>query len=177
MEAIRAEQEAAKKGREKRAAARQSDIEKLDELRKEAQTTARDAEIVSRINSACDWKLDRHGEPVEVKDTAANAELIFGNDPNIDGAIGFDEFQQADVILKKLPWHNSDQSVGELFKNRDGAELRFYLRKNYSEFGKNAQSIDDALIRFSNQHRFHPVKEFFWNLPEWDGTPRAEELL
>lgn len=177
MEAIRAEQEAAKKGREERAAARQSDIEKLDELRKEAQTTKRDAEIISRINSACDWKLDRHGEPVEVKDTAANAELIFGNDPNLDGAIGFDEFQQADVILKKLPWHNSDQSVGELFKNRDGSELRVYLRKNYSEFGKNAQSVDDFLIRFSNQHCFHPVKEFFANLPAWDGKTRAETIF
>ena len=176
-EKSRAASEAAKQQREAREVEAKNNLAQISELRKESRTPERDAEIVARINEACDWKVDRFGNPVEVKDTAANAELIFGNDPALDGAIGFDEFQQADVILKPLPWHKSAEHVGELFRNRDGAQLRFYLRKTYTEFGKTAQSVEDAVITFSDKRRFHPVKEYFSNLPEWDGKTRAETLF
>ena len=129
------------------------------------------------IFNSCDVTTDRYtGEVKAVKTTTENADLIFTFDPYLDGTIGFDEFQQADVYLKKMPWHKSNQFVGKALKNRDVAQIRYYLSKYYREFGT-VQKVDDAIIRFSDKHSFHPVKDYFNNLPKWDGKKRAEELF
>lgn len=129
------------------------------------------------IFNSCDVTTDRYtGEVKQVKTTTENADLIFTFDPYLDGTIGFDEFQQADVYLKKMPWHKSNQFVGKALKNRDVAQIRYYLSKSYREFGT-VQKVDDAIIRFADKHSFHPVKDYFNNLPKWDGKPRAETLF
>ena len=127
------------------------------------------------ICDSCEWKFNKSGKPVAVKATAANLDLIFNNDPTIDGLIGFDEFQQADVFLKQAEWRK-DKCFHEEVKDSDVAQIRNYLRRTYSELA-NKNLVDDWLIEFSNKYSFHEVKEFFQNLPKWDGTPRAETLF
>ena len=168
------------KARSERQTRIEENIKTLIELRAEYQKNP-SPELAKKMRAiifnSCDVTTDRYtGEVKSVKTTTDNADLIFTFDPYIDGAIGFDEFQQADVILKKMPWHKSENRIGEAIKDRDAAQLRYYLSKHYREFGT-VQRVDDAIIRFSDKYSFHPVKDYFNSLPKWDGKPRAETLF
>lgn len=128
------------------------------------------------ILDSCDCSIDRYTGAIKtVKATAANADTIFSFDPTISGLVGFDEFQQAMVFKKQAPWYKTN-CIGREWTDRDDAELRAYLRRTYTEFsGKTL--IDDWLTAFSNKNAFHAVKNYFKNLPKWDGTPRAETIF
>lgn len=150
---------------------------RIDQLRKMPPSPQRDAELVQLINSSCEWKYDKMGNPVAVKATAKNLDLIFNYDPTLDGLIGYDEFKQADVFLKCPAWRKGKGNcIHEEVTDQDAAQIRNYLCRVYSELS-NKNRIDDWLIEFSNKNSFHEVKEFFQNLPKWDGTPRAETLF
>lgn len=163
---------------------RQSQIEEniktLIELRAEYKKNP-SPELANKIRTiifnSCDVTTDRYtGEVKQVKTTTANADLIFTFDPYLDGTIGFDEFQQADVILKRPPWRHNDDCINAEWTDRDDAQIRYYLSKYYREFGS-VQKVDDAVIRYSDKYSFHPVKDYFRNLPKWDGIPRAEKIF
>ena len=175
---------------------------RLDELRAMPDSPERDAEMIELIRDACDWHCNRQGFKESVKATATNVEKIFTYDPNLDGLIGYDEFQQADVFLKAPPWatrrnnslkekeekkglksnydtHEEDKSSlykGVEWSDRDDSQLQMYLRKTYTEFA-NKDLTFNAMTVFSDAHRFHVVKDFFRSLPKWDGKPRAEKLF
>ena len=158
--------------KEKRMAQKQS---RMEELLAENPSPERDAEIIELIRESCEWRFDNRHTPVEVKATGANADKIFTNDPNLDGLFGYDEFRQAPVFLKSSPW-NSNSKFGDEWSDDDDAQLRNYLRRVYTEFN-GRHLVDDKFVEYSRKHSFHEVKEFFYNLPEWDGTPRAETLF
>lgn len=133
------------------------------------------ADIIADIRDRCTWKTDRKGNRTSISSTFANIQLIFENDPNLKGLVGFDQFTGENVFLKKALWHDDDKT-GEQWTDADDAELRNYLRKNYAEL-KEKQLIDDAVIHFSNKNSFNAVKKFYESLPRWDGTPRLENLF
>ncbi|MBR0288234.1 MAG: PriCT-2 domain-containing protein, partial [Selenomonadaceae bacterium] len=105
---------------------------RLDELRAMEPSPERDAEMIELIRDACDWHCNRQGFKESVKATAANVNKIFTYDPNLDGLIGYDEFQQADVFLKAPTWSNTKQ--GDEWTDRDDSQLQMYLRETYTEF-------------------------------------------
>lgn len=133
-------------------------------------------QIRALILNSCECSMDKYTGAIKaVKATAANADTIFSFDPTISGLVGYDEFQQTDVFFKQAPWYK-DNCIGKEWKDKDDAELRAYLRRTYIEFaGKNL--IDDWLTSYSNKNAFHAVKNYFKNLPKWDGIPRAETLF
>lgn len=135
------------------------------------------------IFNACEGRFSKGGDFLGIKATAANAKIIFSYDPVIDGLIGYDEFKQADVFLKVAPWKyeqgtplDKQPCIRQEWRDSDDAELRKYLRETYTEFASK-QLISDYTTSYSNKNRFHVVKEFFKNLPLWDGQPRAETLF
>ncbi|MBR6713204.1 MAG: toprim domain-containing protein [Selenomonadaceae bacterium] len=155
---------------------RLADIQtQLEQLRAENPSPERDAALVQLILQSCEWRLNNRQEPVEVKAVAANADKIFTYDPTLDGLTGYDEFQQAYVFLKPPPWCK-DAKFGDEWKDHDDAHLRNYLRRTYTEFS-NKNLVDDWLTEYAKRRSFHEVKDFFRNLPKWDGTPRAETLF
>ena len=147
---------------------------RLDELRAMPPSPERDAEMIELIRESCDWHCNRQGFKESVKATAANVEKIFTYDPNLDGLIGYDEFQQADVFLKAPTWSNDKK--GDEWTDRDDSQLQMYLRKTYTEFA-NKDLTFNAVTVFSDAHRFHVVKDFFRSLPKWDGKTRAKKLF
>lgn len=153
----------------------QDNLQRIDELKAAPQSAERDAEIVSLIRDSCEYSVDRYGDPVAIKATAANLHLIFDNDPRLDGLIGYDEFVGADVFLKGAPWKPKARR-GDVLSDRDAAHLRDYLSFNYHEL-HNRDRVDDTIITYSDKNKFHVIKEFFRNLPPWDKTPRAKELF
>ena len=151
--------------------------DKLNELRKQPQTPARDAEMIQLIKDMCDWKMTPRGERDAVKATAENINLIFKFDPNISGLFAFEEFQSIITFRKEPLWAQPDTPrTGTEWRDTDDAELRFYLRTTYTEFA-NDNLVSDAIVAYAYAHAYHEVKEFVAGLPKWDGTPRAETLL
>ncbi|MBQ3433868.1 MAG: hypothetical protein IJG24_02345, partial [Selenomonadaceae bacterium] len=148
---------------------------RLAELQARPPSPARDAAIIKEIRDACTWSRDKHGKPTTIKATSANLNLIFTEDPNLRGLIGYDEFQAADVFLRQPPWRK-DNVVKKPLEDRDDGLLAFYLRENYAEL-HSRELIYEATIAHSQKHAFHDVKEYFYHLPRWDGKPRAETLF
>ena len=136
------------------------------------------AEIQEIIRELCEWKYSKTFNSYRrecVKATAKNSKLIFENDPTLDGLVGYDEFLQTEVFLKQPHWRKSN-CIKEEWTDADDSELRFYLRENYGEFS-NKDLIQDSLIHFSRQHQFNVMRDYFNNLPTWDGKSRVEELF
>ena len=148
---------------------------RLDSLREEKPSPERDNELIELIKKSCEWKLDVQKQPIEIKATAANADKIFTYDPSLDGLHGFDEFQQTYVFLKAPAW-NAKIKFGSEWSDDDVAQLRVYLRRTYAEFNSR-HLVEDMMIDYAKKRSFHEVKDFFNNLPKWDGTPRAETLF
>lgn len=150
-------------------------IARINELRQQPQSAERDALIRSLIRNACEWKTDRKKNRTEIKGTTANMILIFQNDPDIDGLLAFDEFQNTVVLKKPAPWSFNFTPDIE-WKNTDNSELRHYLNENYAEC-VNEKKVTDTLIHYANKNHFHPIREFISSLPKWDGVPRAESIF
>lgn len=140
---------------------------------------------IAEIRDACEWngnfEKGEDGKRVfrrkSIKATQANLDLIFENDPNLRGLVGYDEFQEMKVLLKPAPWNSKAKAgKGKEWGDADDAELRGYIRRNYAEL-KDKQGIEDTVVHFANRNAFHPVKNFFANLPAWDGVGRAETLF
>lgn len=150
-------------------------IARLDFLRTQPQSPVRDAEMIKLIRDACEWRYNNRQEPVAVKDTAANADLIFTYDPVIDGLFGYDEFYGMDVFLKAPPWQSA-ACIHSEFKDRDDQHLRQYIRRTYTELA-NKDLLYDTVTVFSDKRKFNPIKERFKKLPKWDGVRRAYSLF
>ena len=148
---------------------------RLDELRAMPPSPARDAEMIELIRDSCDWHCNRQGFKESVKATAANVNKIFTYDPNLDGLIGYDEFQQADVFLKPPIW-NPDAKKGDEWTDRADSQIQMYLRETYTEF-TNEKLTFHAITKYSDAHRFHEIKDFFRSIPKWDGKSRAKKLF
>lgn len=132
-------------------------------------------DIISDIREMCSWKTDRKGNRTSISSTFANIKIIFENDPNLKGLVGFDQFTSENVFLKQATWRETN-CIGEQWTDEDDAQLRNYLRENYAEL-KEKQLIDDSVISFSHKNSFNAVKNFYENLPTWDGTPRLDNLF
>ncbi|MBR6013627.1 MAG: toprim domain-containing protein [Selenomonadaceae bacterium] len=154
----------------------QENSSRLEVLKNMPQTPERDDEMIQIIRDNCDWKCNRRGEPVAVRATAANLNLIFDNDPLIQGIIGHDQFLKADVILKKLPWDKGGSRIGQLWSDIDDAYLQNYISTNYTELYYPRRYFDYLNMK-AHKNSFHPVKDYFEKLPAWDGTPRAETFF
>ena len=150
--------------------------ERLRQLQQVPLTDESIAEIIEVVKDNLDWLVDKHGERIKVKATAKNLEEIFCNDPNIRDLFAYDEFQQATVFAKKPIWKNDSSCVGETWQDSDDSHLRVYLRKTYQELA-NEKLTDDFLTVYAHKKSFHVVKDYFENLPEWDGVKRAEEIF
>lgn len=137
--------------------------------------SANSDDIIADIRELCSWKTDRKGNRTSISSTFANIKIIFENDPNLKGLVGFDQFTSEIVFLKQATWRETN-CIGEQWTDEDDAELRNYLRENYAEL-KEKQLIDDSVISFSRKNSFNAVKNFYENLPTWDGTPRLDNLF
>lgn len=154
----------------------QENSSRLDVLKNMPQTPERDDEMIQLIRDNCDWKYNRLGEPVAVRATSANFNLIFDNDPLIQGIVGHDKFLKADVILKKLPWDKGGSRIGQLWSDLDDAYLQDYISTNYTELYFSKRYFEYLNMK-AHKNSFHPIKDYFEKLPAWDGVPRAETFF
>lgn len=150
--------------------------DRLKQLQAQPQSDERDAEIISCIRELCDWQHNKFGDPVCIKDTQENANIIFHNDPAIFNLIGYDQFYNTTSFTKNSPWY-SETKKGDRWSDTDDALLRVYLRSTYKEFGTKEKLIYDAVAKLAAENAFHPIREHFKSLAPWDGKKRAETLF
>lgn len=107
-----------------------------------------------------------------IRESTKNYELIFQNDPNIKGLVGFNTFKgDLPQLLKKAPWPRGDS---EVWTDSDDAGLRLYFNKVY---GLTSWTLlKDHLSMAMETNRFNPVKDYIERM-KWDGTKRVEELF
>ena len=107
-----------------------------------------------------------------VETTVQNAMIIMANDKNLAG-IRFNVLTNNVELIegRPVPWR---KDYGR-WLNSDDEQLFIYLGKKYAEFPQ--RTIDASLTSASHARSFHPIKEYFESLPEWDGKKRAEYLF
>lgn len=147
----------------------------IKDLRAQAQSLERDVKIRKLIRDLCEWKTDRKKRRTKIKDTQRNGDLIFMHDPALDKLFGYDELREAEVFVKKPPWHKNFDENPELTES-DDAHIRSFLRRNYEEFDK-PQLVRDLVTTSCHANPFNEIKDYFKSLPKWDGKPRAETFF
>ena len=117
-----------------------------------------------------DWRAQIRVSDRGVVGDAWNAELILENDEHLKG-IRFNEMSRR-IEGTKLPWKRPEGP----WRDADDAQLYQWLVKTYDvQFPK--EKFSTALLAVADRRRFHPVKEYLDQLPEWDGVMRVPTLL
>ena len=118
-----------------------------------------------------DWmtalEYDRKGT---IKSTINNISSIIDNAPGLRGHIYLDMLRNNISVEGGLPWDPKAKTWG----NRDDANLRGWLERNYDVSGKD--KVRDALDMVVTRHRRHPIREYFESL-KWDGVGRLERMI
>lgn len=117
-----------------------------------------------------------------------NLKTILRNDQRLFGLIAFNEFTGKLVIRRKLKSIGAsipalackDEVNGDPWTDLHDTVIRAILESPRRLAGWNvkasARNLADAIRLVGDQHRFHPVKEYFAPL-EWDGEPRVERIF
>ena len=67
------------------------------------------------------------------------------------------------------------KKIAVYWREADDAQLVAYIDSNYGTFS--ARNYDLAVTKVCDDRSYHPVKDFFSSLPEWDGKTRVDTLL
>ncbi len=118
-----------------------------------------------------EWKADlEYTKSGKLISNISNIILILENDPALAGRICHDQFSGFDTVHGGLPWN----AKATTWTDRDDANLRVWLEKNYDVTGK--EKIADAMTAVLTRHSYHPIRDYLDGL-QWDGTPRLERLI
>lgn len=147
-------------------ARREHAADDYDELEAEAVKTA----------TADDWvaELETEGKQGKIKNTINNAVIILNNDENLKGCFGFNEFEQRETAVKRLPWDRNVHKYPRPLSDADDAELRLYLERCYDITSKG--QITDALTVVVRGNSYHPIRDYL-DAVTWDGTERLDTLF
>ena len=114
-------------------------------------------------------ELDKKGN---IKDTLSNIVEILRHDEHLQG-IAYNEHRSGIDIrdTENLPW----TPIRQGWSDSDMAAAKVYFDRVYRIWSPS--KFKDALIAVASERSFHPIKEYFSKLPEWDGVERLDSLL
>lgn len=118
------------------------------------------------------WKkqLQYEKRSMELKNNLHNITLIMQNDENLKGIV-FNQLADGMEIKGKVPWSHPSK----FWRDADDAQLICYVDAAYGTFS--ARNYDIAVAKVVDDRSYHPIREFFESLPEWDGVERVDTLL
>lgn len=108
----------------------------------------------------------------------ANAMLVIENDPELRDCFAFDEFRQCKIVTAPPPGSRARKTnfQGRDYRDSDTIQVVSYFNRNgFPEATKN--TIADAIDTVAETATFHPVRNYFSDLPEWDGVERIDTWL
>ncbi|MBH5303495.1 virulence-associated E family protein [Corynebacterium ulcerans] len=109
----------------------------------------------------------------DIEDTLDNFIRIFTHDPRYNH-ISWNEHAGHIQVQdpNALPWKQLKTGWTE----NDDAQLKASISENYHSL-YSPNRMHDALTATATARAFHPVRDYFNNLPPWDGIPRLDALL
>jgi len=142
------------------------------QLAKERHVEARtDFSQVPANTEESDWQtqleITKNGQ---VKDTLTNLVTIMRHDPNLQG-IAYNQHRNGVDVKGNLPW----KQVKPGWNESDASGAMVYFDSTYGLWSPG--KFKDALLAVAAERAYHPIREYFQALPEWDGTPRLDTLL
>ena len=105
-----------------------------------------------------------------VKDTLSNLVIIMRHDPNLKG-IAYNQHRNGIDVRGELPW----KQVKAGWNDSDAAGAKVYFANTYGLWSPG--KFKDALLAVAAERAYHPIREYFNGLPEWDGVERLDTLL
>nr|MBQ4456533.1 hypothetical protein [Clostridia bacterium] len=119
-----------------------------------------------------DWResltRDKHGN---LLNNLHNIGLIMTHDENMRNIV-FNQLADGMEVIGPIPW---DHSETNFWRDADDAQLIFYVDQNYGTFSR--ANYDTAVSKCVDDRKYHPIKDYFKTLPEWDHIPRVDTLL
>ena len=118
------------------------------------------------------WKkqLQYEKKSMELKNNLHNLMLILENDENLKGIV-FNQLADGMEIRGNVPWPHP----AKFWRDADDAQLICYVDAAYGTFS--ARNYDIAVTKAVDDRSYHPIREFFETLPDWDGVERVDTLL
>ena len=118
------------------------------------------------------WKkrLQYEKRSMEIRNNLHNLTLIMENDENLKGIV-FNQLADGMEIKGKVPWPHP----AKFWRDADDAQLICYVDAAYGTFS--ARNYDISVAKVVDDRSYHPIREFFASLPEWDGVERVDTLL
>lgn len=118
-----------------------------------------------------DWtkglEIEKNGS---LKNSLHNITLILENDENLKNIV-FNQLADGMEIKGDVPWKHP----ARFWRDADDAQLICYVDANYGSFS--ARNYQIGVTKVVDDRSYHPIREYFDNLPEWDRVPRVDTLL
>ena len=118
------------------------------------------------------WKtqLTYQKKTAQIENTLHNLKLIMENDESMKQIV-FNQLADGMEIRDPVPWKHPSK----FWRDADDAQLICYVDEKYGTFSQRNYSI--AVAKVVDDRSYHPIRDFFKNLPEWDGAKRVETAL
>jgi putative DNA primase/helicase len=140
----------------------------LGELRRRVNASGDPSAPIARPRWFGRLRMDLAGTPERHE---ANVIIALTADPVFAGVIAFDEFAQAIVVRRPLPWDRPGVILPREWEDADEIRTAEWLQLR----GINVAPmvVGRAIGPVAREHRIHPVRDWLDTL-KWDGTPRIE---
>ncbi len=115
-------------------------------------------------------QLSYNAKTGELLNTLRNITLIMENDECLIGIV-FNQLADGMEIKGPVPWKHP----AKFWRDADDAQLISYIDSNYGTFSERNYRI--AVTKVTDDRSYHPIRQMFEALPEWDGLPRVDTLL
>ena len=118
-----------------------------------------------------DWRARlTHDRAGRIVNNLQNLSLILAHDENLRNIV-FNELADSMEIKDEIPWRHPER----FWRDADDAQLEWYVDRNYGYFSPHNYEV--AITKITDDRSYHPIKEYFASLPDWDGVPRVDTLL
>ena len=118
------------------------------------------------------WKaqLTYTKKTAQIENTLHNLRLIMENDIFMKNIV-FNQLADGMEIKDPVPWEHPSK----FWRDADDAQLICYVDEQYGTFSQRNYTI--AVTKAVDDRSYHPIKNYFDGLPEWDKVPRVEKLF
>lgn len=134
----------------------------------------RQAQIDEDFTDEADWRARLRYMPRSnlLENSVWNLMLILNNDPDFAN-IAYNEMAGRIEIIGAVPWERPMDN--RFWRDADTAQMKALIDIRYVPFS--SRNHDVAFTKTVEDRHFHPAREYFEKLPEWDHVTRVENLL
>ncbi len=130
-----------------------------------------EAEKEFSIPADSNWKKKlKYDQNGFLKNSLHNIRLIMENDAYMKSIV-FNQLADGLEIRGKVPWKHP----ARFWRDADDAQLICYVDSHYGSFAVEKYNI--AVTKVADDRSYHPIKEYFDGLEEWDGIERIDTML